>query len=231
MIKSIFLDVDNTLLDFHASAALAMSDVMTDFGAAYDPAMFGTFRRINDGLWLRIEQGTLTKPELYRIRWNLIFAELGLPLDGPAFETRFLKRLQTAAVPVGGAEELLRHLQGRYLMCVTSNAPHHQQELRLTAAGLMPYLDHVFTSELVGSEKPSRSFFDGCFRRLNESRTLPIRPDEVLLIGDSPTADIRGGVDYGMRTCWFRYDADTILPQDLHPDDTVDTLTELITRL
>jgi 2-haloacid dehalogenase len=50
----------------------------------------------------------------------------------------------------------------------------------------------------VGAAKPSRDFFDVAFARMNH-------PDkrQALLIGDSLSADIKGGIDYGLDTCWF----------------------------
>ena len=88
MIKAILLDVDNTLLDFNKCACTAMHDAARDFSLVLPENAFSTFRRINDGLWQQIEQQTLTTDELYRIRWALIFRELGIDFDGPSFEAR-----------------------------------------------------------------------------------------------------------------------------------------------
>ena len=29
--------------------------------------------------------------------------------------------------------------------------------------------------------------------------------DDVLVIGDTLTSDIRGGIEYGVETCWYNY--------------------------
>ena len=145
----------------------------------------------------------LTTDELYRIRWTLIFRELGIDVDGPAFETRFYHYLTTAAEKVDGADELMAHLRGKYTLCIASNAPYRQQVQRMEKAGYLPYLAHLFVSEKLGAAKPSGLFFEACLAAL-----APLRPDEVLMIGDSLTADIAGARACGIKTCWYRHGSD-----------------------
>ena len=200
MIKAILLDVDNTLLDFNKCACAAMQDAAREFSLSLPEHAFAVFRRINDELWRRIEEQTLTTDELYRIRWALIFRELGIDFDGPAFEARFYHYLTTAAEKVDGADELMAHLQGRYTLCIASNAPYLQQVQRMEKAGYLPHLRHLFISEKIGAAKPSPLFFEACLAAL-----APLQPDEVLMIGDSLTADIAGAKACGIRTCWYRH--------------------------
>ena len=69
---------------------------------------------------------------------------------------------------------------------------------------MKPYFDHFFISERAGAAKPAPAFFDYAFRALNQDRTDPILPQETLIIGDSLTSDIAGGLQYGMKTCYYR---------------------------
>ena len=200
MIKAILLDVDNTLLDFNKCARAAMMDAARDFSIALPADAFDVFRRINDGLWRQIEQQTLTTEELYRVRWALIFQELGVDFDGITFEERFYHYLTTSAEKVDGADELMAHLQGKYTLCIASNAPYHQQVQRMEKAGYLPYLRHLFISEAIGAVKPAPAFFQACLAAL-----APLQPDEVLMIGDSLTADIAGARACGIRACWYRH--------------------------
>ncbi len=108
MIKAVFLDVDNTLLDFDLCAVRVMRQCFEEFGLAFETSMYyDTFTRINNPLWEQIERGELTREELFRVRWTLIFRALGIDFDGPTFEKRFLALLETTAVPVPGAPELV----------------------------------------------------------------------------------------------------------------------------
>ena len=142
--------------------------------------------------------------ELQKIRWNNVFAALGIHFDGPAFEHYFRAALHESAIPVPGAIELLQGLSGRALLCVASNGPYEQQLHRLEIGGMKPYFDYFFISEHAGAAKPAPAFFDYAFRELNENRSVPILPQETLIIGDSLTSDIAGGLQYGMKTCYYR---------------------------
>ena len=93
MIKAVLLDVDNTLLDFHACAEASMIAALEENRIPKKETLFRSFLRINDGLWREIEQGMLTKDRLHQIRWNQVFADQGIDFDGALFEKSFLKYL------------------------------------------------------------------------------------------------------------------------------------------
>ena len=219
MIKAVLLDVDNTLLDFNKCAMAAAHAAARDVGLVLPENIYPVFRRINDRLWHQIEQRQLTTEELYRIRWQLIFDELGICADGVAFEALFRAHLDTSAEPVDGAAELLAYLHGKYILCIASNAPYDQQMQRLEKAGMLHYMSHLFVSEEIGAAKPSAAFFDACLSALS-----PLQPQEIMMIGDSLTADIAGARACGMRTCWYRHDGETARGE---ADCCVDALEEI----
>lgn len=222
MVKAVFLDVDNTLLDFDRCGAAAMRQGFEELGLLFEDWMyFDTFNHINDPLWEQIERGELTREELFAIRWNLVFDALGIQGDGPAFEKRFHDILLSAAVPVDGAVELAAYLHEKYTVCVASNAFYHQQVKRLTLAGIAPYIDHYFISERLGADKPSKTFFDAALASLPD-----IRADECVMVGDSLTADIAGGVNAGIPTIWFNR-LNIQVPKECKADYIVTALTEI----
>lgn len=182
--------------------------------------MFDTFNMINNRLWLRIEKGELTKEELYACRWNMIFALIGIDVDGVEFENVFYSYLTESAEPVDGALDLLKYLHGKYLVCAASNASYAQQIKRLNNAGMTEYLDRIFISEQIGFSKPQKEFFERCFEKIS-----PIVPSETVMIGDSLTADIEGGASFGMKTCRYNHNL-TNESSDL-PDFTVCSLSEI----
>ena len=199
MYKAVFIDVDDTLLDFNACAAQAMQRGFAMRGEAYRQEMFPVFRRINLGFWQKIETGEITRAQLEADRWNTVFAALGLPhLDGPAFEVDFKRFLTESAVPIPHALETLQILAARCPLYAATNGPQIQQETRLAKAGMLPYITRVFTSETIGAEKPSPAFFAACFAQLPQ-----LTPADILFVGDSLTADMAGGIDSGMATCWY----------------------------
>lgn len=222
MLRAVFFDVDDTLLDFNRCAVKATRESFRRFSLTPPKNTMEVFFRINDALWLQIERGELTAAEHRRIRWNRIFAALGIDFDGELFEEEFRRHLTESCELVDGALEVLRALSPRYLLCAASNAADAvSQRRRLTKAGLLPLLDHCFLSGELGCSKPSRPFFAACFSALSG-----IRPEETLMVGDSPHADMAGGKAFGMHTCLLD-------PKNNHPhckeaDHTVRSLREVL---
>ena len=102
--QMIFIDIDNTLLDFDAYIRQTMREGFAHFGLKpYEPYMEAVFHRENGKLWRQIEQGTLTFAELEAIRWDRVFAALDIAFDGQVFEKYFRAALYDSAIPVDGA--------------------------------------------------------------------------------------------------------------------------------
>ena len=225
-IKAILIDVDNTLLDFDECVKAALRDGFAHFGLPpYREEMFPIFTRINNKLWHQIELGELTREELMKIRFDQVFEALGIDFDGVTFEDYFRQYLFDSAIHVDGALDLLQYLAGKYTVCAASNGPYQQQIHRLKNGGMYPYMAHCFISEQVGAEKPSAAFFDRCFETMRRDQP-DLQPAEVLMIGDSLTADMAGGIAYGMPTCWYSRDGKTV-PDDMAVDHVVKTLNEI----
>ena len=197
--KAIFIDIDNTLLDFDAYVRESMRAGFARFGLRpYEPWMYDIFVRENDKLWQAIERSELTFARLQEIRWNTVFRALGIEADGIAFERYFREALHESAIPVNGARELLEALRGRYLLAAASNGPYEQQLHRLALAGMKDFFDWFFISERIGYDKPDARYFDACFARIPD-----FTKERAIMIGDSLTSDIRGGINAGIKTCWF----------------------------
>ncbi len=199
-ITHVFLDIDNTLLDFDACAREAARSALAAWGL--DPARYdhAVFTRINDALWAALERGEIERGEIHRTRWTKIFSALGIDADGEAFEASFLAAIPDCVVPVEGAVDLLSHLSKKYPVYAASNAPHEQQKKRLKSAGMLDFFEDVFTSERLGAAKPSSAFFDGVFRALSG-----VDPAHCVMIGDSLTADVVGAARYGLKTVFFDF--------------------------
>ncbi len=204
MIKIVLIDVDNTLLDFRKCADESMLWCAEKFGFTFPEGYLDVFFSVNDPLWRKIEKGELTREGLYKIRWNMIFEKLGIDADGPLFEDMFRDRIKSSVVAVDGALEILKYLKEKYIVCVASNAIFAQQKMRLEKAGMTDYIEKYFTSEKIGFPKPTREFFEACLNDFPD-----IKKEEVIIIGDSISADIKGGHDFGFKTCWYNH---TLLP-------------------
>ncbi len=199
-LKVILIDVDDTLLDFDESAKMSMSMAAEKKGILLPENIWNVFQEVNKGLWHDLEKGLLTNEELFRIRWTKIFEAAGIEGDGPAFEKEFLNGLSLCAPLIEGASDLVKYLHGKYKLAVASNGPYEQQVARLEKVELLAYIDHIFVSGKIGHAKPSRAFFDACMKDLGD-----MKPEEIMMIGDSVSADISGAAAYGMKTCWYNH--------------------------
>ena len=209
MYKAVLLDVDNTLLDFDLSAKATIKVAFAEMGIDFYERVFDTFLRVNNSLWQQIERKEITREELHRIRWKIIFGELNIAADGAIMESLFLKYLENNAVPVEGAADLVKYLSEKYKLYTASNAPYPQQIKRLTVSGLMPYVTKILDFETQGIHKPQTRFFEECLRAVS-----PATKEQVAIIGDSLSADMRGGRDVGITTIWFNHGGEKVAKPD-----------------
>lgn len=207
--KLVLMDVDDTLLDFRANAYQAMERTFLQFGLPFSGDLFRLFEVRNLAFWKRLEKGELTKEQILELRWKTILEEMGLTADPSRIEDCFRISLGDASIPIPGALDVLKYLHQKYRVCAATNGMLEQQMGRLETAGMTPFIEHVFASESLGAMKPSRAFFDACFRLVPD-----VGPSEVVMIGDSISADIQGALDYGIPCIWFnRYGEDVIPPE------------------
>lgn len=227
MPKAILIDIDDTLLSFQGYVREAMESGFAAFGIGpFEEEMLSVFHRVNSSLWHQLEEGILTFEELKKNRWNLVFEALGFRADGVKFEAYFRDRLFGSAILEEGAIALLEHLKGKYILCVASNGPYHQQVNRLKIGGMLGYFDHLFISEEIGHSKPSCEYFQAAMDRLNAGRENPFLPQDLVIIGDSLTSDIAGGIGFGIKTLFYNPRGKEI-PPETRPDFTVKSLKEI----
>lgn len=221
MKKIVFIDLDNTLIDFNECARHSIINAFEQLGFEYTDKVFETFICENVKIWKRLEKGEITKAELRANRWNIILGRLGIEYDGTVIEEMFENGVAKGAYAVDGAYELLDYLRGKYKLYVVSNGFRFVQESRLKIGNFEKYFDNIFVSEDVGIPKPAKEFFDYCFEKLDHPEK-----EDIILIGDSLTADISGGNSYGIDTIWFNKNNEP-LPESVNPTYTVNALKEI----
>ena len=220
MIKVLMFDVDNTLLDFGKCSEMSIRKAFSEAGLPLDSNVLKVFPEINEILWNRVEEKTLTVEELWKIRWNIIFERLNIDYDGVKFEKIFHVYLSKSHVPMQGAKSLLETAKGKYRMFIASNAPKGQQEYRLSKENMLCCFERLFVSGDIGVFKPSKEFFDICIKSIN------VPKKEIMMIGDSYTADITGAYNAGIKTCWFNPSHKKIA-SDAKPDFEFSSLAEI----
>ena len=155
MLKNIFLDLDDTILNFTAGEAKALSQTLRETGIEPTEAILDRYHIINIAHWELLEEGRLTRDEVLVQRFEQLFRELGVDHSGKAISERYEVLLSCQHDFMPGAEQLLKDLTSRYDLYLASNGAAAVQNPRLDDAGLRPYFKGIFISEEMGADKPS----------------------------------------------------------------------------
>ncbi|MCW6674683.1 YjjG family noncanonical pyrimidine nucleotidase [Aerococcaceae bacterium NML160702] len=200
MYNDIFLDLDNTILDFSKSQAHAFEQICQELEVTYSATLLQTFIHYNLALWEQLEVGKLTKDALLAKRFPDFFAQYGVTLSGTETDDRFRHYLSDYLFLVDGAEDFMAHLKERgYRIYAASNGVYNTQVQRLEKANFLHYFDDLFISEKLGVAKPNTLFFERSVETLGSS----FQKERALMIGDSLSSDIKGANNFGMDVCWI----------------------------
>ena len=197
MIEFLLLDLDDTILDFHKAERIAISKTIREFGVEPTDEVLARYHVINKWHWEQLEQGKLTRAEVLENRFGVLFDELGVSADKAACARAYEKNLSIGHYFLPGAEEAVERLSKKYRLFLVSNGTASVQKGRMTSANLYRFFEIVFVSQEVGYNKPAKEYFDICF-----SRIPGFDPQKAIIVGDSLSSDIKGGINAGIRTCW-----------------------------
>ena len=221
MMEFLFLDLDDTILDFHKAERIALSKTLAGFGLEPTEEVLARYHVINRLHWERLERGELTRDQVLEGRFRVLFTELGHPVDAVAVTRCYERNLGIGHYFLPGAQEAVQRLHEKYRLFLASNGTASVQHARLTSAGLYPYFEKVFISQDIGYNKPAKEYFDACF-----SQIPGFDPAKAMMVGDSLTSDILGGIRAGIKTCWVNPNH---LPprQDIPADLEIENLSQL----
>lgn len=221
MTEFVFLDLDDTILDFHAAERIALAKTLSHFGVEPTAAVVERYHVINRQHWERLERGELTRDQVQEGRFRVLFEELGREADPVAITRNYEKNLGIGHYFLPGALEAVQALSRHHRLFLASNGTASVQHSRLTSAGLYPYFEKVFISQEIGCNKPSKEFFQACFAQIPH-----FRRESAIMVGDSLTSDILGGIRAGMKTCWIN-PAHEPPRADIRPDYEIESLSQL----
>ena len=221
MIEFVFLDLDDTILDFRQQERYAIVRTLSDFGIEPTDEVVGRYVTHSEYCWRALERGELSRSEVRVRRFRLLFEEIGANVDPAAVSEAYTRNLGVGHYFIPGAKEAVESLAKKYRLFLATNGSYCVQHSRMTSAGLYPYFEACFVSEKLGRNKPQREYFETAFAQITG-----FDPARAIMVGDSLTSDIQGGINAGIRTCWINPDH-----KPGHPEITADHEIPSITEL
>ena len=203
MHHNFLFDLDQTLLDFHASEYKALGIVLEANGLSFSDDIYQAFKAYNKSLWLELEKGTISRPELFTKRFQYIFEQCegdSSALDPLKINDDFIKTMSENGVLMDGALEFIQKLKENVpdaRIYIASNGATLNAKGRIASTGLDKYIDYLFISEDMGVAKPDAAFFDICLDRIAEPKS------SCIMIGDSLSSDMQGAKNAFIDSVWF----------------------------
>jgi len=217
----LLLDLDDTILDFQKAEHIAVSKTFRAFDINPTEAVCSRYSQINKLHWEALERGELTRQQVLEGRFQALFDELGVCADAAACAKLHEKNLCQVHYFLPGAKEALERLAKKYRLFLVSNGTAVVQAAKLKNADLKRFFEDVFISQQMGADKPALAFFQRCFARIRD-----FDPAKTMIVGDSLTSDIRGGINAGITTCWVNPDGKPARA-DIPADYTIERLAQL----
>ena len=227
MIKVILWDVDGTLLDFNAAECAAIKTLFKEFGLGEcSNEMLSRYHEINISFWQRLERKEISRQEVLVGRFEQFFSEYGIERSvAKEFNDKYQLTLGDTIVYRDDSYNIVKRLKGKVKQYVVSNGTIASQTKKLEKSKLGELMDGVFLSEELGCEKPDPSFFEKVFDKIK-----CVEREEVIIVGDSLTSDIQGGINAGIKTCWYNPNNDPT-PDNYCIDYIITDLHQLVPKL
>ncbi len=201
MIKytTIYLDLDNTIFDFLKSENRAVKTVLKAHNLPYDEQTAKLYSKINQTWWERFEKGEIEKKEIFAGRFAELLETIKREGNPELMAKDYFNALSCCHDLMDGALELLENLKkAGFTLCATTNGVSLTQYKRISESGIDKYFDYIFVSEDAKHQKPEKEYFDYVLNNSNEKDK-----EKILIIGDSMSSDILGGINSGIDTCWY----------------------------
>ena len=194
----LFFDADGTLFDYNRAEATALQKSFALQNLPFEDAYLDTYREINHGLWQALERQEIKQDVLRLRRFQLLLEALKLAASPHQFSTTYVEQLGLCTDLIEGAYEVLETLHKTSRIALVTNGLQSVQRSRFERSSIRDFVTELIISEEIGAAKPGSAFFEAAFAKVG----YPAKGD-VLIIGDSLSSDILGGVAYGIDTCWY----------------------------
>ena len=204
--KLILIDLDDTLFDYQKAEKTAFRKTFENIGFfernfLEKEKIYGKikaeYKKVNSQLWKDLENGIIDKESLKIIRFEKIIKKFDLGYEAEKMSEIYLKKLGEGIFPFEETENLCKYLHSKYKIGILTNGMKEVQYPRIKNSKIAKYIDKIIVSEKVGANKPDKKIFEYAMKDFKI-----LDQNSVIMIGDSLEADIKGGINAGMDTCW-----------------------------
>jgi putative hydrolase of the HAD superfamily len=179
VVRAVFLDLDNTLVDRDGAFERWLRQYTSD------AAMIAALTAADAG-------GARPRREFA----SELCARLGFLGDPDALAEGFPVALAAFVEPEPGVREALEHIHARCRIAVVSNGSSVGQRAKLARLGLDGVIDHVFISAELGLAKPDPELFRHVLQWAEADAA------DCAFVGDDPYLDLAPAAALGMITIW-----------------------------
>ncbi|MGX7111706.1 YjjG family noncanonical pyrimidine nucleotidase [Gemella cuniculi] len=219
--KYLLFDLDGTLLDFGKAQELAFRKLLFEEGIEYSKEIFDKYETINKNLWIKYELGEISNKEVTQGRFIEFFSLFSKKIDGEIYDKRYRAYLSEGNQVFDGVIDMLEKLSKSHELYIASNGVGITQRTHLKNSNLNKYFSKIFISEEMGCNKPEKEFFEKIFEEINI-----VSKEEILMIGDTLTSDIKGANNIGIDSCWVNSSEN--YTKEYNPTYIIKKITELI---
>lgn len=195
----IIFDADGTLFDFEKSEMEAIKNTSLHFGINYDENYhLKVYKDINTKIWKEFEEGIITQKKLKTERFDRFFKRIEMDLNSEEFALKYMEELALGSFLFEESTKLIEKLHGNVKLTILTNGLTLVQNGRIKKSTIAKYFEDIVISEEVGVSKPNSEIFEIALNNISHRDK-----SKVLIVGDSLTSDIKGGINFGIDTCYY----------------------------
>jgi len=149
-------------------------------------------------MWAQFEKGEIKPGELKVKRFSLLLDFYNFEFDSNKLSSIYTEHLAECSILIDDAENIVKQLAHNCKLLLITNGLKSVQRKRFNNSMLKNYFQDIIISEEIGFAKPDPKMLEYALTKMDSQNK-----EEMLLIGDSLSSDIKAGNNFGIDTCWY----------------------------
>ncbi len=210
---TLFIDFDDTIVSYMRSERGALEKLcnLVNMDVSKINSMVALYREKNKELWNMFQEGEINISQITSERFAYIISKFHefANYDPEHLNKLYLRFFVQSTEIEDDTRLYLEKLKLKYNIIIVTNGIHEVQKKRMFRIGLFDLIDGFVSSEVAGAAKPRPHIFALSHSKIEEICERSIAKNEILMIGDSYSADVVGSNNYGIDACWITDEDDS----------------------